>query len=48
MQKIQVMLPDEIISYLKDLVADPENPLQSVSGAIRWIIAKEMKNHETE
>ena len=43
MEKIQVMLPDELIQYLKGLVADPENPLQSVSGAIRWIISKEMK-----
>lgn len=48
MEKIQVMLPDELIQYLKGLVADPENPLQSVSGAIRWIISKEMKNHEAE
>lgn len=48
MQKIQVMLPEEIITYLKELVADQENPLQSVSGAIRWIIAKEMKTHETK
>ena len=47
MEKIQVMLPDELIQYLKGLVADPENPLQSVSGAIRWIISKEMKSHET-
>ena len=48
MEKIQVMLPDELIQYLKGLVADPENPLQSVAGAIRWIISKEMKNHEAE
>ena len=48
MEKIQVMLPDELIQYLKGLVADPENPDQSVSGAIRWIISKEMKNHEAE
>ncbi len=48
MEKIQVMLPEELIHYLKELVADPENPLQSVSGAIRWIISKEMKNHEAE
>jgi hypothetical protein len=48
MEKIQVMLPEELIQYLKELVADPENPLQSVSGTIRWIIAKEMKTHEAE
>lgn len=46
MKKIQVLLPDEVISYIQGLVDSGET--ESMSQTIRRIIVKEMKRHEAE
>ena len=46
MKKIQVLLPDEVISYLQRLVDSGET--ESMSQTIRRIILKEMKRNEAE
>ena len=46
MKKIQVLLPDEVISYLQGLVDSGET--ESMSQTIRRIIVKEMKRNEAE
>lgn len=46
MKKIQVLLPDEVISYIQGLVESGET--ESMSQTIRRIIVKEMKRNEAE
>ena len=46
MRKIQVLLPEEMISYLQSIVASGET--ESMSQTIRKIIMKEMKANETQ
>lgn len=46
MKKIQVLLPDEVISYIQELVDSGET--ESMSQTIRRIIVKEMKRNEAE
>ena len=44
MKKIQVLLPDEILTYLQKMVDDGD--VDSISQAVRYILKKEMKRHE--
>ena len=46
MKKIQVLLPDEVISYIQALVESGET--ESMSQTIRRIIVKEMRRNEAE
>lgn len=46
MRKIQVLLPEEMISYLQSIVESGET--ESMSQTIRKIIMKEMKANETQ
>lgn len=46
MRKVQVLLPEEMISYLQDIVDSGET--ESMSQTIRKIILKEMKANETQ
>ncbi len=46
MRKIQVLLPEEMISYLQGIVDSGET--ESMSQTIRKIIMKEMKANETQ
>ena len=46
MRKIQVLLPEEMISYLQAIVDSGET--ESMSQTIRKIILKEMKANETQ
>ncbi len=46
MKKIQVLLPDEVISYIQGLVESGET--ESMSQTIRRIIMKEMRRNEAE
>ena len=46
MRKIQVLLPEEMITYLQSIVASGET--ESMSQTIRKIIMKEMKANETQ
>ena len=46
MRKIQVLLPEEMISYLQGIVDSGDT--ESMSQTIRKIIMKEMKANETQ
>lgn len=46
MRKIQVLLPEEMITYLQSIVESGET--ESMSQTIRKIIMKEMKANETQ
>ena len=46
MRKIQVLLPEEMITYLQSIVASGDT--ESMSQTIRKIIMKEMKANETQ
>ena len=46
MRKIQVLLPEEMISYLQSIVESGET--ESMSQTIRKIIMKEMKANEAQ
>ena len=46
MRKIQVLLPEEMITYLQGIVDSGET--ESMSQTIRKIIMKEMKSNETQ
>ena len=46
MRKVQVLLPEEMISYLQGIVDSGET--ESMSQTIRKIILKEMKANETQ
>ena len=46
MRKIQVLLPEEMISYLQGIVDSGDT--ESMSQTIRKIILKEMKANETQ
>ena len=46
MRKIQVLLPEEMISYLQGIVDSGDT--ESMSQTIRKIILKEMKSNETQ
>ena len=46
MRKVQVLLPEEMIAYLRGIVDSGDT--ESMSQTIRKIILKEMKANETQ